>query len=675
MFRPLFNRFLRLPGSLKWRIAAACVAALALGIGLTATVLVRDAESDTMQAREHLERSEATRTAHLLGMRVQAHQQALAAAATQLDPALLHDEATRRQFLQNKPVLLPQFTSVFVVDGDGRMLALQDGDGYHAEPKLNLADREYVRRAFAEQRAVVSEPIVSRLRPEPAIVMAQPLQRGAQTVGLLAAGIRLKTRDLLAGVSEAMAGDEGVLVVVSDVNGRVLAHPDGERIGSLLSAEPRLAPAFRRWQNEGRTGAADGPGLGDAERLVAEATVPGTQWLVWRSRLRADVLAPLVNARHQALRWAFGIVTGLGIGLVLLLGNLLRPLALLRKRAQRLFDDALDPQAGWPGATGEIGQVERVLRHVAAERAQLEAFNHQVIRQLESVMAAAPVGIAFTRAQRFEMVSRQFCLILGREESTLLGQPTQQIYASNEDFLALGPRVGKAFAAGQPYDGELRMLRADGSTFWGRMRGQPVDWQDAGAGTIWTVHDASEEVAKRQVLEWSATHDLLTGLANRKAFEQRLAQVFAARPSSRPAALVLFDLDRFKPINDSCGHAAGDAMLRAVAAAATARVRASDLLVRLGGDEFAIVLEHCTPEVACRVAEDVGAAVAEIRLPWEDRVLEVGASFGVAALTDDLAEPSGWIRAADEACYEAKASGRGRVHLAGVPALRLVKSV
>ena len=151
--------------------------------------------------------------------------------------------------------------------------------------------------------------------------------------------------------------------------------------------------------------------------------------------------------------------------------------------------------------------------------------------------------------------------------------------------------------------------------------------------------------------------------------DQRLASVFEVLPRSLPAAVVMIDLDRFKPINDSAGHAAGDAMLKAVAAAIASRVRASDLVVRIGGDEFAMLLERCTPQVAMRIAENVRAAIAGIELHWERRTLRVGASLGLASLAAETLDAAAWMKAADDACYRAKAAGRGTVVAAVRPLL------
>jgi hypothetical protein len=148
--------------------------------------------------------------------------------------------------------------------------------------------------------------------------------------------------------------------------------------------------------------------------------------------------------------------------------------------------------------------------------------------------------------------------------------------------------------------------------------GRAVDWQVSAAGTIWTVTDISAERAEREGLLWSANHDELTGLANRLALTRHLDTLLAHRQTSTPAALLMLDLDRFKPINDQHGHAAGDAMLRAVAQALTGCVRGGDLAVRLGGDEFAVLLPLCAADAARRARRGCGPAAGggQHLKPW-----------------------------------------------------------
>lgn len=349
----------------------------------------------------------------------------------------------------------------------------------------------------------------------------------------------------------------------------------------------------------------------------------------------------------------------------------LRPLRALERRARHLFDPGHDPHAGWPVAGGEIGRLAHVLRHVSAERAQLEASNAELLGRLESVMAAAPVGIAFTRQGRFELVNAKFCRLTGRAQHELAAQPVAAVGLGEATLRRLWRRAHRAARAGQIWRGEWHLQRADGSRFWAALRACAANPSEPAQGLVWTVADISTQVAVREQLQQAAHHDPLTGLANRAGFEQRLARVFAQRAQSLPAALVAIDLDHFKPVNDRAGHAAGDTMLRAVAAALRGCVRASDVAARLGGDEFMLLLESCPTERALSIAQAVCHAVGSIALPWESQVLHVGASAGVAMLQDDMDEPAHWLRAADRACYGAKGDGRGQARLAAATVVPL----
>jgi diguanylate cyclase len=190
------------------------------------------------------------------------------------------------------------------------------------------------------------------------------------------------------------------------------------------------------------------------------------------------------------------------------------------------------------------------------------------------------------------------------------------------------------------------------------------------------VADISAERQEREQLQWTASHDGLTGLANRTSLGRQLEQLLDTRAAGTPSALLLMDLDRFKPINDEHGHAAGDAMLRAVAQVISGCVRGGDMVARLGGDEFAVVLSQCPADVAQRVAESICQQVAALRLPWMGHGLQVGISVGVAVLVDEIDSVATWLAVADVACYDAKAAGRGTVRVAGSqaerPVLRLV---
>lgn len=163
-------------------------------------------------------------------------------------------------------------------------------------------------------------------------------------------------------------------------------------------------------------------------------------------------------------------------------------------------------------------------------------------------------------------------------------------------------------------------------------------------------------------LAHQALHDPLTGLPNRRAFEQALEEaVSASRRANDHGVLCFIDLDRFKIVNDSCGHAAGDELLRGIARLVRQRVRAEDLICRIGGDEFALILRGCGSIEGQRIAEALRAAIAAYRFSWENRRFSVGASVGLAVIDGSLESAAAVTVAADMACYAAKKGGRNRV--------------
>ncbi len=181
-------------------------------------------------------------------------------------------------------------------------------------------------------------------------------------------------------------------------------------------------------------------------------------------------------------------------------------------------------------------------------------------------------------------------------------------------------------------------------------------------GAVLVFQDVSASRTLQRQLAHSATHDALTGLPNRVAFESALAAVAADAARDRRAhALCFIDLDHFKPVNDGAGHAAGDALLREVAAVIGQCCRRQDFAARIGGDEFAILLSDCPIDGARRVAEKVAAAIAAIDFRAAGASYRIGASIGVTCVTEASPPSDELMRRADVACYTAKAEGRGRV--------------
>ena len=184
------------------------------------------------------------------------------------------------------------------------------------------------------------------------------------------------------------------------------------------------------------------------------------------------------------------------------------------------------------------------------------------------------------------------------------------------------------------------------------------------SGTVVVFHDVSEIRGLTKQMSYQATHDPLTGLINRREFERRLqAAMDSAQTEDHVAVLCYMDLDRFKAVNDSCGHLAGDNMLREVAALIKDQVRDSDFVGRLGGDEFGTLLIGCPIDKARQIATDVCHAIADYRFVWKDKIFNIGISIGLVGIGQSTSTLQDIISAADSACYVAKQRGRGQVHV------------
>ena len=189
------------------------------------------------------------------------------------------------------------------------------------------------------------------------------------------------------------------------------------------------------------------------------------------------------------------------------------------------------------------------------------------------------------------------------------------------------------------------------------------DSDNASIGVVLVFRDVTEERKLAQQLSHQATHDTLTGLVNRLEFERRLSHLLGSANLYAPHALLYLDLDQFKVVNDTCGHAAGDDLLRQISALLRAKLRARDTLARLGGDEFGVLLEHCPVIEAKRIANSLRELLQGFRFGWNDRSFTIGVSIGLVPITRTGETLAGVFSAADSSCYAAKEKGRNRVHV------------
>jgi len=381
----------------------------------------------------------------------------------------------------------------------------------------------------------------------------------------------------------------------------------------------------------------------------------------------ADIAAGVVHRREQLHRRRDGKLTWLRIS-----GSALDP---------------AKPQAGSVWLTEDITATRE-----AEERAR-QAFDEQ-----QMIFDNAAVGILFVRDRVVQSCNRKLAEIFGYRPEELAGRSTRVFYLSEGDYQRHGAEIYPVVMAGGTYIGETRVQHRDGHAFWVRATGRRVASQTGSIDLTWIFEDVTErhqaeeallrahdeleqrvvertaalasantqlqeEVFERMQAEqriWHvAHHDSLTGLPNRALLHDRLQQALAQAQRGRHRVAVMFlDLDRFKSVNDTLGHAIGDELLKHVADRLRSVVRAVDTVSRLGGDEFVIVLhEMSSPDDVVQVAEKILDALRPV-VTIGGHPLRTTPSIGISMFPDDGNEVFSLMKSADTAMYHAKAAGR-----------------
>ncbi len=301
--------------------------------------------------------------------------------------------------------------------------------------------------------------------------------------------------------------------------------------------------------------------------------------------------------------------------------------------------------------------------------ANLRADAQQATQRFRSSFDEAPIGMAVVSPEgRFIDVNPALCTILGHSRESLLARSIQDI-TPPEDLDNDGDLVRKVLRSQRRTSHRhMRFLHADGGAVWislslslvSRGEGIPEHF-------IVQVEDITDRKRSEERLQHLADHDPLTGLMNRRRLEEEIAQqIRLAERYRRQACLIMLDLDQFKPINDSVGHAAGDELLKGIGEVLRERVRRSDMVARLGGDEFAILLPQASRQQAARVAEAIGQTIRDRVCIIEGHELHTTASMGVAAIESEDS-PGRVLLRADQAMYAAKDGGGDGVVVAEPP--------
>jgi diguanylate cyclase (GGDEF)-like protein/PAS domain S-box-containing protein len=294
--------------------------------------------------------------------------------------------------------------------------------------------------------------------------------------------------------------------------------------------------------------------------------------------------------------------------------------------------------------------------------AALDAFGGQLRSRARLALESLNEAVITMDARgRVDYINPAASTLLGISADAARGQDLDSISKSFDEAnrkLFLEP-ARQALVSGAPLNLGRRALvlaRSGGGDRHVELSAAPLRTETGDVtGAVLTLHDVTEARGLTRQMSYQATHDALTGLINRREFERRLqASVEERQQSAGSSVLCYLDLDRFKQVNDSAGHLAGDALLRDLSKLLRETVRDTDTVARLGGDEFGVLLPGCPLEKARQIADDLCRKVADNRFVWKDKVFEIGVSIGLVGIGPDAGSMEQLLTAADSACYAAK---------------------
>jgi diguanylate cyclase (GGDEF)-like protein/PAS domain S-box-containing protein len=395
---------------------------------------------------------------------------------------------------------------------------------------------------------------------------------------------------------------------------------DGERVvREAARAERRLAPT---------------PALSDqAPRFLSITRIPGHDLYAMVSVPASTSLAAYEAFRTQSI--AAALAGGLAILVITLV------------------------------ITRQTGRLRRTV--FEKEKAELRVFHEKEL--LEVTLRSIVDGVATTNhLGRITYLNPAAEAMTGWPAADAIGRPVSEVvcltHPHTRERLGLGlNEIARPGAQPRPSRDSVMVNRAGVHRSIEDTAAPILNLHGKAVGAVLVLHDVSPAKKLAAEMSYQANHDLLTGLLNRAAFELRLDTALATAVDDTPGVVMILDLDQFKVVNDTCGHAAGDQLLKQVAELLTQEIRKQDTLARLGGDEFGVLLEACPMEPALRVAEAMRQKVSELQFRWEGRTFQLSTSIGVVPFRARHGSRSELLRVADSSCYVAKEAGRNRVHV------------
>nr|WP_284041620.1 diguanylate cyclase [Halomonas olivaria] len=562
--------------------------------------------------------------------------------------------------LRKNDALLAWFEGVVVSDRNGRVIT--DWPTVIGRAGLETAELEYFKMVRGTRQPYVSEPFIGRASSMPMVLVAVPRRDMAgEFAGFIGGIVSLDAGGLFSRLAKIRLGNYGYASVVT-ASGKILYHPD-ERLINTDVADARYIPlldlALDGWQGDGVGALFDGQ-----MSLQSYAQIWPANWIVGLYLPTDQAQLPLSGFIYQ-LWWIWVAIALMMMPFLwLLLARILSPLNQLEAQIGEVGCGQRS-RVSLATTMHELQQVANTFNRVEDERQQLVEHLQEREAFLDSVLNATPQGMFVANfGGTITYMNPALLSMLGIDADISMEEWLKQIHPDDgqgaRDMWIHSLKSGKDFVR------QLRFIRSDNETLWLDIHARVVMLSQGGhsLGLVGVVKDITERREQEALQRWEAEHDPLTGLLNRRGFERRLEEAFADfQKTSTPSALLMFDLDHFKPINDEGGHALGDEMLRRIAQVVAWEVRRSDHVARQGGDEFGVLLPSCTIGQAQKIAEALRQAVSEVSVTHEGKEYLVTLSIGVTSFNENDASVHDALSRADAASYEAKGQGRDGVVL------------
>ena len=309
---------------------------------------------------------------------------------------------------------------------------------------------------------------------------------------------------------------------------------------------------------------------------------------------------------------------------------------------------------------GDIVGEEGVARDITESRAA-----RSELIKLSLALKHSPSAVVIAdRNGIIEYVNPKFTEITGYSVDEAVGKWPEIVSAGNTSR-EIVQDLWDTVLSGHEWRGEFQNRKKNGDLYWAQELIAPIlDENGNVTHIVATQEDITEAKRQNELTSYQASHDRLTGLINRQEFDLRLERVInSAKHDLTEHALCFMDLDQFKIVNDTCGHIAGDELLRQIGTLMQNNIRQRDTLARLGGDEFGLLMEHCGVEQAFDTCQKLITLLEDFRFHWDDHIFTLGISIGLAIIDQHIRDSSEVLHNADGACYEAKNAGRNRVHV------------